>query len=79
MTVELIIHLEAAEDEAVWWAESPDVAGFTAAGSSLSELRRRAHAALTEITGGTVQLVERMAQGDDAPDGLAAKATLIPD
>lgn len=46
MTVELLIHLEAADGEAVWWAESPDAPGFTAAAPDLAELRARCAEAL---------------------------------
>lgn len=59
-TTELMIHLEHAEGEAVWWADSPDAPGFSAAASSLIELRERATAALEEILGGSVHIVERL-------------------
>jgi predicted RNase H-like HicB family nuclease len=61
MSVELIIHHEAAGDDAVWWAESPDLAGFTAAAPSLAELRRRVLAALADVEDRAVKLSERMA------------------
>jgi hypothetical protein len=34
------IHVEAAETEIVWWAETPDVAGLSLAAPTLSALRR---------------------------------------
>lgn len=57
-TIELIIHLEGVDGEAVWWAESPDVPGFSAAAPSLIELRERAQAALEELKGCPVRIVE---------------------
>lgn len=33
------MHLEEADGEAVWWANSPDLPGFTAAAPSLADLR----------------------------------------
>jgi predicted RNase H-like HicB family nuclease len=57
---ELIIHLEGGGGEVVWWSDSPDVPGFSAAAPSLAELRARATAALEEILGAPVQLVERL-------------------
>lgn len=57
---ELTIHLESVDDEVVWWADSPDVPGFSAAAPSLVELRERASAALEEILGGPVSIVERL-------------------
>ena len=68
MTTELIIHLEVADGDVVWWAESPDLPGFTAAGSSLGELRERAMAAIEEIQGGPVQIVEHLEA--DVPDAV---------
>jgi predicted RNase H-like HicB family nuclease len=63
---ELTIHLEAVEGEVVWWADSPDVPGFSAAAPSLVELRERATAALEEILGAPVPLVEHL---DGVPVG----------
>lgn len=40
MTVTFAIHLEQARDGVVWWAESEDARGLTAAADSLVELRR---------------------------------------
>jgi predicted RNase H-like HicB family nuclease len=78
MTTELIIHLEVADGEVVWWAESPDLPGFTAAGSSLSELRELATAAIEEIRGGPVQIVEHLeAETSDAVTPRVAVAELV--
>lgn len=81
MTVELLIHLEPAGAEVIWWAESPDFAGFSAAAASLSELRARATQAITEFAGPNTAIVERMADsdaGDEDHDGLVVKAQLVP-
>ena len=37
--VTMIVHHEATDDGVCWWAESDDFPGFTAAGSTLEELR----------------------------------------
>lgn len=42
MSVTLIFHLEQADDEIVWWAESPDAPGMSAAADTLVECRRLA-------------------------------------
>lgn len=69
MNIELMLHLERAEDRVVWWAETADVAGFSAAADTLVELRERARAALLEIVGEEpLVLVERLA-------GLPSDAT----
>lgn len=60
MNVELVIHLDSADDQAVWWAESDDVPGFSASADSLVELRRRAHAAIGEIVGEPARIRERL-------------------
>jgi len=79
MNVELIIHLEADGAEAVWWAESPDVAGFSAAAPTLAELRQMAVEGIEKVRGTDVTLVETMTPfGDDAHDGLVARVQLLP-
>lgn len=48
------------EDDA-WWAESPDVPGFTAAGSTLGEVRSLVREGVPfhlEMSAGDVELVE---------------------
>lgn len=57
-TAELIIHLDNADGEVVWWAESPQVPGLTAAASSLAELRELAMKALRDELSPTVEVVE---------------------
>lgn len=38
-----IVRMRYHREGGTWWAESPDVAGFTAAGSSLEDARKQAH------------------------------------
>jgi predicted RNase H-like HicB family nuclease len=76
-TVELVIHIEAADGEAVWWAESPEVPGFSAAAPTLAELRERATAALTELQGAPVRLTERLVGGEETGDVRVAKTELL--
>jgi predicted RNase H-like HicB family nuclease len=49
MNVTVRIHLEQTEVGATWWAEVPEVPGFSALGTSLDELMARSRVALTEI------------------------------
>ncbi len=58
-SVELIIHLDSADDGVVWWAESPEAPGFTAAADSLAELRELATTGLRGVLG-DVSIVERL-------------------
>lgn len=65
MDVRLLVHLERHGDGATWWAESPQVPGFSVAADSLTELQILAKWALADILcedGGdvsvTVELVE---------------------
>jgi predicted RNase H-like HicB family nuclease len=74
-TIELVIHIEAADGEAVWWAESPDVPGFSAAAPTLADLRDRATAALAELRDDPVEVVERLV-GEERGDVRVAKAEL---
>ncbi|MGH9209456.1 MAG: hypothetical protein ACRD2C_02095 [Acidimicrobiales bacterium] len=63
MKITLVVHLEPdpAVPGALWWADSPDVDGFSAFASSLSELREQALEALRDVLGETsVELVERL-------------------
>jgi hypothetical protein len=67
-TITLRIHLEPAGDidaGFVWWAESDQVPGFTAAADHLPELIDRARAALIEIEGPDVEILPQM-EFDDA-------------
>jgi hypothetical protein len=60
---ELVIHLEGGDGEVVWWAESPQIPGFSAAAPTLKELRERAYRALREIAG-PGPIVERLSAAD---------------
>ena len=49
MTIRLLIHLEPAGDRQLWWAESPDLPGFSASEDTLRDLLARANWAISEI------------------------------
>lgn len=49
MDVTLRVRLERAVDKVVWWADSPELAGFSAAADSMGQLRDRARAAIVDI------------------------------
>lgn len=51
MQILVHLHLERIEEDPgySWWAESDDLAGFSAAADSLAELLRRVNAAVPEI------------------------------
>lgn len=50
MDVRVVLHLEPAGDAGmVWWAESPDVPGFSATDAGLNELVNICEAALADI------------------------------
>lgn len=49
MKIRLVVHLDVADEQPMWWAESPDVPGFTATDRHLRGLRRRAARALRAI------------------------------
>lgn len=73
---ELIIHLEDADGEVVWWAESPDVPGFSAAAPTLAELRERAREALSARGARPVQIVERLV-GKESGHGRVVTTDLV--
>lgn len=59
--IELCVHLEPAEAGVCWWVESDDLPGFSAAASTLAEMRARAVETLNEELGeGTYDLRERL-------------------
>lgn len=62
MVVEMLIHLEAADGAAVWWAEVPELPGFSAAADTLAELRAQARAAIDEIVRDQGQVVGAVAE-----------------
>lgn len=58
----LVVHLDEADGEAVWWAESPDLPGFSAAAPTLAELRERVTGAIGDgwtehLAGGPVRIL----------------------
>ncbi len=72
-TVRVLLHLEATDDGGVvWWAESGDVPGFTAAAPELVELRRRVRAALADDFSDGVTYTEELVATD--PLGSASTA-----
>ena len=53
MEVRLLVHGEPTESgRLVWWIESPEFAGFSAAGDTLVEARIRAEQAIAELADG---------------------------
>lgn len=80
MDIELTIHLERIEEEhkAVWWAESPEVDGFSVLGNTLGELRSAAVAALTEICGEPVELREQLAAPGTSVGELSPIQVVVP-
>jgi len=83
MKATLIIHVEAADTETkvVWWAESAELPGFSAAGDTLAELRAAASEAI-EAEWGDVEIVEKLV-GDErqqlaGPSGERVTTTLVP-
>jgi hypothetical protein len=50
MDAQLVIHFDIANGQEVWWAESPDVPGFTASAETLLELRAGIAAVLGDIS-----------------------------
>ena len=71
-------------EEDGWWAESPDVAGWTAADGDLGELRRLVREGLHYVTGAPVAIVEyglpeAVASGNPLPDFSFAVGTTVAD
>lgn len=62
-TVHLAIRLEEADDNAVWWADSSDVPGFSVAADTLAELREMSLSCLREVVSPAVRLAERLVDG----------------
>lgn len=61
MDMRVIYHLE----DGTWWAESPDVAGFTAVGEALPQLRREVREALSfYLSTDEFELFEQLANGE---------------
>lgn len=66
MKATLLIHVEPSEDEIVWWAESTDLPGFSAAAESLADLRVSARAAISAEWDDEVEIVEELV-GEEQP------------
>lgn len=49
MDVRLLVHLEEGDGGTTWWAESPQVSGFSVAADTLNELQSLAKWALADI------------------------------
>jgi predicted RNase H-like HicB family nuclease len=66
--ITVLLNLEATgttvDDEIIWWAESPDVPGFSAAADNLPELRRLYLEALRDAVSGDFRAVEHFAAAD---------------
>jgi len=73
VNVTLLIHLERAEDEdgarLVWWAETDDLPGFSAAADHLPDLLDQAAAAINEIAGEPVEIHTLLVPADEASAG----------
>ena len=68
--VELLIHLESISPENgggfVWWAESPELPGFTASADHLPELIEKSRVAVSELLGeGEVTVVPQLVADED--------------
>ena len=79
--IDLVIHLETVNSHRVmWWADSPQVPGFSAAADSLSALRARAKEALAEVLGANVAWNECVAMEnttDDQNPRVAVESVLV--
>jgi hypothetical protein len=49
MAPTFLVHLERTDDGPSWWAVSEEVPGFSAAADTLTELRTRIRAALSDL------------------------------
>lgn len=84
MAIRLLVHLEPVGDQQVWWAESPDVPGFSASDMTLRDLLSRASWALTEIAeerGGDPASVDPVYEligtsGSDNPSSVTVESGL---
>jgi len=64
--IDLLIHLEQVPDPDpgfVWWAESPDLPGFSAAADHLPDLLRQAEAAIDDLVA-DAEIVPMLCSGD---------------
>jgi hypothetical protein len=65
------IHVQYHVEGGQWWADSPDVQGFSAAAPDYNTLRIRTRSAITEIIGEPVMIVEqgRILRSPQEPSG----------
>lgn len=80
MDITLLIHVEMADQEIVWWAESDDLPGVTVAAPSLMEMREELDNLLRDLAverGEAIVITEEMlAESEDAGISPLAPATL---
>jgi len=77
--VQIIVHMETTSPTDVsWWAESPDVPGFTAAAPSLPELVCRTEAALPEVGAAGSPEYELSLEGAERPGAVNAASWSSP-
>ncbi|MHB1710356.1 MAG: DUF1902 domain-containing protein [Acidimicrobiales bacterium] len=68
MVIKLRVHLESTDDPEspfVWWAESDEVRGFSAAAGHLAELLARSQDALADLLGQEIEVSPTMVPNDE--------------
>lgn len=73
-TVTVVLHQD---PETGWWADSPDVDGYTAADPDLQQLRQLVHEGLEFFLDEPVQVEERLADGVWFPVTLSGTLALF--
>lgn len=69
MAVNVLIHLEPTDKgELVWWAESPETPGLSAAANSLVELQFLVRQSIVELVG-DVEVAYRLAEDEPVTEG----------
>jgi hypothetical protein len=66
--VELHVHLEGTDDPTspiIWWADTDDFPGFSAAADHLNELLKRSEVALVDLAGEDVEVHPTMVPNDE--------------
>jgi hypothetical protein len=69
--VQVVVHLELTDDEFVWWADSPDVPGFSAAAPRLKQLENEVDRLLRSEVGRSIDIEWSLAS-DPSDVGMAA-------
>jgi predicted RNase H-like HicB family nuclease len=68
------------DDDGCYWAESPEVPGFTAAGDDLADVRKRVFAALRDIVGAEADVTEIISGLPAMPAAAnSAQTVVVPD